>query len=229
MNWTSTNATTVSTPAPTTLWLPILSVGENYTASQTPVPSPQQDLQTLASWASREGNASTTHIPFWSGAGVSRYFRDEHQAAHAATYIDYLNKTKNPVLYLIDDNSKYRATPDLVAWGADFEEVYQGISYNTTGGASLSTPIVASMLALINSERRKQGRGTIGWVHPVVYSNRAKASAFVDVDHGGVFGCSDDPKIEFPALTGFDFASGLGRPDFPGLAALFLWSNVVTM
>lgn len=166
---------------------------------------------------------STLASPYWSGSGVSRYIpRPEWQtAAGAQVYLDSLKKKNDPVLKYFDPAG--RSQPDITAFGANTYLVYKGTEYAAAGGTSLAVPITASMIAMINAQRRAQGKDNVGWVHPVIYSEKAKMTgAFVDIFHGASFGCQNRPMLGFRAVPGFDFASGLGRPSFPQLSALFL-------
>lgn len=82
-------------------------------------------------------------------------------------------------------------------------------------GTSLSAPIWASIITLINEERTKEGKPPVGFVNPVLY---AHPEAFHDVTRGTNPGCGTQG---FPASPGWDPSTGLGTPDYPKLLKIF--------
>ena len=69
----------------------------------------------------------------------------------------------------------------------------------------------------INEARIKNGKSTIGWVHPTFY---AHPEAFHDITTGYNQGCGK--PIAFNATTGWDPVTGLGTPNFAKLKDIFL-------
>jgi tripeptidyl-peptidase-1 len=74
-------------------------------------------------------------------------------------------------------------------------------------GTSASAPIFAAIVALLNDALLAQGKPTLGFLNPWLYSVGFKG--FVDVTEGSTKGCGTSG---FPAMTGWDAASGFGTP-----------------
>lgn len=151
----------------------------------------------------------------WSGAGFSEYIpRPQYQDAAVSAYLKTIGD---------DDKGRYniegRAYPDVAAQGTKYV-IRQNGGWYTISGTSAAAPTWASIIALLNAERRQQGKGTIGWAHPTLY-RAANSAAFNDVVSGGSYGCSDKKAPGFKATKGWDAAAGLGTPNYPALANLF--------
>ena len=59
--------------------------------------------------------------------------------------------------------------PDVAAIGENYLIFVSGESF-IVGGTSLSAPVFAAMLTRINEARLNAGKGTIGYVNPVLVS-----------------------------------------------------------
>ncbi|KAK8131129.1 Tripeptidyl-peptidase sed2 [Apiospora sp. TS-2023a] len=147
-----------------------------------------------------------------SGGGLSDYFaRPEWQQGAAAEYLDVLNRNRNASdarLY----NAPGRAIPDLSAPGEAFS-IVQGGGDGTGGGTSASVVVVAAMVALVDQERFRQGKSSLGWLNPLLYSKRVRDSqALVDVAAGVSHGCQygNVSVPGFSAYKGYDCVTGLG-------------------
>ena len=117
-----------------------------------------------------------------------------------------------------------RAVPDLSLDGdpsTGYPIVWNG-AWHLVGGTSVSTPTLASILALTEATPSCGGR-RVGFINPSLYSVIAhQPGALVDVTTG----TSSYDGLGFPAGPGYDLATGLGAPgpDFaaalcaPGLA-----------
>lgn len=153
---------------------------------------------------------------FWSGAGWSNlYPRPRYQLPDAVFYT--ASVPRNETQYI---NATGRVISDVSAYGSNLGVGYLGEFY-TIGGTSASSPIFASILALINSFRRQRGRGTIGYVHDRFYRLGGLTGALADVTKGTTCGCGDIPTLCFDCERGFDPATGLGTPNFAGLKKLY--------
>src|SRR5205807_205620 len=65
-----------------------------------------------------------------------------------------------------------RCFPDLAAnadWTASPYLLVVDGKAEPNGGTSAAAPLVASLLALINAERRKSGKAAVGYLTPVLY------------------------------------------------------------
>ncbi|TFY71572.1 hypothetical protein EVG20_g1419 [Dentipellis fragilis] len=141
-----------------------------------------------------------------SGSGFSSYFPvPSYQAADVAAFLKTL-----PANYSTGHfNASNRAFPDLSA-RADFVEIVEGESQTGTGTSS-STPIVASIFALLNAELIAAGKSPLGFLNPFIYANK---DAFTDIVAGANPGCNSEG---FNATQGWDAISGVGTPIYTKL------------
>ncbi|KAK0554000.1 hypothetical protein OC846_002285 [Tilletia horrida] len=150
---------------------------------------------------------------FYSGSGFSNVFaRPSYQDAAVQGYLSKIGSTSSGLF-----NSAGRSFPDLAAAGSR-TLIYFNSQFALVGGTSASSPLVASMFALVNSARSKVGKGRVGWVHPTLYAN---PNAFYDITQGSSTGCGPSGTSGFPATSGFDTPSGLGAPRFSTLRSIF--------
>lgn len=68
----------------------------------------------------------------------------------------------------------------------------------------------------INEERLSQGKGTVGFLNPVLYAN---PWALNDITNGTNLGCGTEG---FHATKGWDPATGLGSPNYERLRDLLV-------
>ncbi|KAB5513198.1 putative Tripeptidyl-peptidase sed1 [Coniochaeta sp. 2T2.1] len=108
-----------------------------------------------------------------------------------------------------------RGYPDVVAVGDRYVIRTNG-TWATIGGTSLSAPIWAALLTLVNEQRIAAGKSTVGFVNPVLY---AHPEIFNDITVGANPNCK---STGFLAAKGWDPVTGLGSPNFPKLASLLL-------
>lgn len=128
-----------------------------------------------------------------------------------------------------------RAYPDVSAISDNIEIVFQQQS-EIVSGTSISSPVFASIIALINDRRISSDQHVLGFLNPFLYSTAVAQGAFTDIKTGSNPGCSTNG---FPALPGWDPVSiifvtgarrymssyhrpqvtGLGTPKFAMLAA----------
>ncbi|ORY68570.1 peptidase S8/S53 domain-containing protein [Pseudomassariella vexata] len=108
-----------------------------------------------------------------------------------------------------------RAYPDVGAVG-DRQVLYAGGSWWLVGGTSLSAPVWGAVLTLVNEQRLKTGKSTVGFIHPILYNH---PEVFTDIIQGSNPGCN---TTGFPAAAGWDPVTGLGSPNFPELLKLLM-------
>ncbi|KAL5349885.1 hypothetical protein ACLOAV_004919 [Pseudogymnoascus australis] len=139
---------------------------------------------------------------FVSGGGFSNYFpRPAYQDKQVKTYLQGLDENLSPYY-----NAKGRGYPDVSAIGYHYVVVWNGVEH-LQDGTSASAPAFAALIALVNDALIAEGRPTLGFLNPLLYSRGAVA--FTDVTVGSNFGCN---TTGFPATKGWDAASGLGTP-----------------
>ncbi|KAI0367269.1 family S53 protease [Pilatotrama ljubarskyi] len=146
---------------------------------------------------------------FSSGGFSDIFARPSYQDAVVSAYLDTLGDTNEGLF-----NSSGRAFPDLSAQGTNVEIVFQS-EFGEVAGTSCSTPITASIIALLNDQLAIAGKPPLGFLNPFLYS-LAGSAAFTDVTSGSNPGCGTNG---FPAGPGWDPVTGLGTPNFAALRA----------
>ncbi|KIK07829.1 hypothetical protein K443DRAFT_673084 [Laccaria amethystina LaAM-08-1] len=146
----------------------------------------------------------------FSGGGFSQYFaQPSYQTAAVSAFLTGLG-TKFIGMF----NQTGRAYPDLAAQGSGFQVVVSGRTVSV-GGTSASSPTVAGVFSLLNDFRLSQGKTSLGFINPLIYSTAAKG--FNDITSGSNPGCG---TAGFAAGKGWDPVTGLGTPDFVKLQTL---------
>ncbi|KAJ7339848.1 family S53 protease [Mycena albidolilacea] len=148
---------------------------------------------------------------FTSG-GFSNYFPiPDYQAKDVAAYFAFIDS-----LGTIPEDGRFnrsgRGFPDVSAQGENIEIVVDG-QFGTVAGTSCSSPIFASVVALLNDELVAAGKPTLGFLNPFLYSSAGRA-ALNDVMFGDNPGCATDG---FFGNTGWDAVTGLGTPNYTAL------------
>ncbi|KIW66790.1 hypothetical protein PV04_06085 [Phialophora macrospora] len=158
-----------------------------------------------------------------AGGGFSDVFaRPDYQVKQVGTY---LNDTVGPDRFKGLYNRTGRGIPDVAAQAYTTFPIFHMGKEVRSGGTSAATPIWATVIANINSERLSRGRKPLGFLNPWLYSEGSRG--ITDITDGGSFGCEDTnnsglPAPEVPgagwnATTGWDAVTGLGTPDFEKL------------
>jgi tripeptidyl-peptidase-1 len=142
-----------------------------------------------------EEAADFPELQFWSGGGFSNVFPTPSYQTAALKYFfshnspDYSSRQYN-------NTQHSRGYPDIAANGVGYVCTIKGQFYQCYG-TSMSTPVVASLITLINEERIKRGKGPVGFLNPVLYAN---AEAMNDIKVGGNEGCGTSG---FRSVTGW--------------------------
>ncbi|KAH9940879.1 subtilisin-like protein [Epithele typhae] len=146
----------------------------------------------------------------FSGGGFSNYFsQPSYQSSAVSTFLTSLGST-NAGLF----NKTGRAYPDVAAQGENFQVVIGGRT-SSVGGTSASSPTFAAVISLLNDFRLSQGKSSLGFLNPLIYSTGA--TGFNDITSGSNPGCGTNG---FTARAGWDPVTGLGTPDFGKLQTL---------
>ena len=139
---------------------------------------------------------------FVSGGGFSNYFlRPNYQAQAVNNYIRQLGNQHHG-LY----NPSGRGFPDISSQGYHYSVIWNGTAH-LVDGTSASSPSLAAIISLVNDHLIANGRPTLGFLNPFIYSKGFEA--FTDITIGSASGC--DTK-GFPAVKGWDAATGFGTP-----------------
>ncbi|KAK7064692.1 family S53 protease-like protein [Favolaschia claudopus] len=147
-----------------------------------------------------------------TGGGFSNLFpRPWYQADAAESFLTGL-----PADFPGHFNRSGRAYPDVAVQGGNLDFIYQGDTIHT-GGTSFSSPIFASVIAMINSRLVAAGKPVLGFLNPWIYANM---DAFTDITegHNSGYECPAE-SVAFDAAKGWDPLSGVGSPVFDKLLA----------
>ncbi|KAF4573648.1 hypothetical protein EYR36_008166 [Pleurotus pulmonarius] len=152
-----------------------------------------------------------------AGGGFSRRFpTPAYQNRAVQGYLKQLKRT-DPGKFKVF-NSHGRGYPDLSVISNRYISAENGALVNSSG-VSGSSPVMGAMISLINDARLSNGKGSVGFINPALYSS-GFASAFRDIVVGTNTGCKGLQGEQFggfAALPGWDAASGLGTPNFDTL------------
>jgi len=111
-------------------------------------------------------------------------------------------------------STTYRNSPDVAA-EANFD--YYVCADQTTctanyyGGTSFATPLWAGYMALVNQQALLNGNVVLGFINPLIYP-LGLSSGYGAAFHDTVSGSNG-----YPAVTGYDLATGWGSPNGAGL------------
>lgn len=149
---------------------------------------------------------------YTAGGGVSYYFpTPDYQKEALSAYLAETGVTEK-YAGLFDPNG--RAYPDIAGQSLNFTIYWNG-TLRPVSGTSASTPAVSGILALVNDALIAAGKPTLGFLNPWLYAGGYKA--FNDVTTGSNYGCDTEG---FPAVAGYDIATGWGTPNFKQILAL---------
>ncbi|KAF8178368.1 peptidase S8/S53 domain-containing protein [Mycena galopus ATCC 62051] len=106
-----------------------------------------------------------------SGAGFSYYFdRPAYQDAAVSAYLAGPANPDETELQSTMYNHRGRAYPDITAVGGGAFFDYFFNRWDIGGGTSAAVPTAASMVALLNDWRLRNGKPTMGFLNPFLYS-----------------------------------------------------------
>ncbi|EGO58688.1 hypothetical protein NEUTE1DRAFT_108290 [Neurospora tetrasperma FGSC 2508] len=153
-------------------------------------------------WVTSVGATDNTALNLtgaaFSSGGFSEYFDRPHwQRAAVDPYVSSLfrsqsskpgqpSQPRDPKGVYFSHNG--RGMPDIAAIGSGFQIVYRGEMVEVRG-TSASTPVVAAMVALVNDQRLRQGKRSLGWLNGHLYSDPRVRGVLEDVKWGRSEGC----------------------------------------
>ena len=153
---------------------------------------------TITSVGSTEGVAPEVAGTFSAGGFSNIFPQPDYQSAAAQAYLTALNiSSDNPLSGRF--NTSGRGFPDISTTGRDIAIIVNGTAQPVLG-TSASTPILASMVALVNEQLLNAGQTPLGFLNPLLYST-STAAVFNDIVVGNNPGCGTPG---FPALPGWD-------------------------
>ncbi|KAM0463062.1 hypothetical protein ACHAPV_003188 [Trichoderma viride] len=172
----------------------------------------------------------------WDGSsgGFSYYFsRPWYQEAAVGTYLNKYVSEETKEYYKSYVDFSGRGFPDVAAHSVSPDyPVFQGGQLTPSGGTSAASPIVASVIALLNDARLRAGRPALGFLNPLIYGYAYKG--FTDITSGQAVGCNGNntqsggplpgagviPGAFWNATKGWDPTTGFGVPNFKKLLEL---------
>ncbi|KAJ7767644.1 family S53 protease [Mycena metata] len=161
----------------------------------------------LTAVGSVHGNVPETASTFSSG-GFSNYWgAPDYQTDAVAAFLT-AQGTTNKGLF----NASGRGYPDVSAQGENVQ-IVSGGSTGGVDGTSCSSPIFASVIALINDQLIAAGNPPLGFLNPWLYANPGMLN---DVTKGSNPGCG---AAGFTAVAGWDPVTGLGSPNYSKMLA----------
>ena len=104
-----------------------------------------------------------------------------------------------------------RNVPDVAA-EANCDNFYcsNGSCGTGLGGTSLSAPTWAGFIALVNERNVSEGKPTVGFLNPTIYSAPVPDYYFNDITVGDNYNLYN-PSL-YPAVYGYDLVTGWGTP-----------------
>ncbi|MET0791108.1 MAG: protease pro-enzyme activation domain-containing protein [Polyangiaceae bacterium] len=131
-------------------------------------------------------------------------------------------------------STQFRNVPDVAMLASDMQIRFNG-AFTSTGGTSVSSPLWASFLAVANAYGKKNGLLPLGFVNPALYAigktrGHVPGDLYTDAFHDLASGdttkaftpacglnhdCAPPKHVAaaaWPAVAGYDLASGWGSP-----------------
>ena len=123
---------------------------------------------------------------FNGGGGFSRHFArssySDFQAPFIAAWLQRITGSTAPPASYYD--TTFRGVPDVAMFGS-FIPITVGGVFTEAAGTSLSAPLFAGVIALLNNLTVAAKGATIGWANPLLYALKtANANAFTDIIQG---------------------------------------------
>lgn len=163
-----------------------------------------------------EGADGLSAIGLGSGGFSDRWPLPEWQAEAVEAYLK--SGAKLPARS-VGYNVSNRAFPDIAAQASDFTVVANRAQLPGVAGTSCAAPSASAVIALLNDARLQAGKSPLGFLNPFIYANQDKWNDVAKGSNSGG-GCG----IGWPAVIGWDAATGVGSPNYARLvqAALAL-------
>lgn len=124
------------------------------------------------------GFQSETAANFSAGGFSNVFARPSYQDTAVTNYLTNILGSTNAGLF----NTSGRGYPDVSAQSIGLQVVVDGV-VQSVDGTSASSPIFASVIALLNDLLLQNGRGTLGFLNPLLYGTNF-TSALTDIISG---------------------------------------------
>ena len=157
----------------------VTSVGATQIVPGATVTAPEEACETVI--FSGGGFSNVFPLPSYQSSAVSEYYTNHNPNYTASQY---------------NNSQAVRGYPDISANGANYVVAVDG-NLTQVYGTSASSPVVGSIITLINEQRASAGKGPVGFINPTLYAN---PSMLNDITSGGNKGCGTPG---FTAVTGW--------------------------
>lgn len=137
---------------------------------------------------------------FASSGGFTNYFSTpDYQKSAVSAWLEQYG-SQNAGRY----NASGRGFPDISALASGYL-IYEGFWFDTAG-TSAASPVIASMLALVNDRLNSAGKPPLGWLNPLLYSEKGVAALTDIVSGNSSITCTEDDQSPrgFDAVPGWD-------------------------
>jgi len=155
-----------------------------------------------------------------SGGGFSNYFsRPSYQDTAVEGYFAKIGDLYEGVY-----NRQGRAYPDIAFNARNLSIIFNAKNVRISG-TSAAAPGAAGLFTLLNDARIAAGKSVLGCINPLLYSGKLQAAGgFKDTTQGSNYAYSPGCNYTsgFPALEGWDAATGFGSPIFEALKTAVL-------
>ncbi|VDB96160.1 unnamed protein product [Peniophora sp. CBMAI 1063] len=181
-----------------------VSGGQSQTCT-TFVPTFPSGCPYVLSVGATQYNGTEVAAEFSSGGFSNIFPRPWYQEKEVSSYLKDLGDTYTG-LY----NASGRGFPDVAAIG-HYAAIAYADEWALVDGTSVSAPVFAATIAILNDKLLAAGKPTLGFIQPLLYEN---PHALTDIKYGNNPGCDTDG---FSASSGWDPVTGLGVPDFDSM------------
>jgi tripeptidyl-peptidase-1 len=151
----------------------VLSVGgtewDRFDASVPPTPGKKLNEIATRRFPSGGGYSNVFGIPDYQRNAVSAYFDQVEKTLDFSGYHHFVENGNFSSVTSGVYHHGGRAYPDVSAVG-DRQVVYSNGTWWLVGGTSLSAPVWAAVLTLVNEARIEAGKGPVGLIHPILAS-----------------------------------------------------------
>ena len=121
-----------------------------------------------------------------------------------------------------------RNIPDIAMVADNVRVIFNNGGAGTFWGTSISAPLWAAFIALVNQQAAADGRPTVGFLNPALYAlgkSPSYSTLFHDVTTGNNTNKSS-PTL-YSAVAGYDLCTGLGTPTASLISALENFAGAV--
>ncbi|KAJ3482728.1 hypothetical protein NLG97_g7489 [Lecanicillium saksenae] len=195
----------------------ITSVGATYLPEHSNIGDPEH---ASLDFASGGGFSNIFPTPDWQVKAVSTYLKNAGLPFKSYNTSDGNlphGSGKDVGIF----NRGGRGYPDIAANGENAYTITNG-NAELGAGTSMSAPLFASMISLINEDRLAAGKSVVGYINPSLYKMYENGDTFNDITFGGMNPESNCGTDGFQCTKGWDPVTGLGTPKYGPMHDFFM-------